>query len=266
MLFGAGDDYDYLDRRDVTLALTRSFARGDSRLRLEAGLADDRPERRRLLRGPLGGDTLRPNRPVDPGRYVLTRLTLEHGRSVHIGSLRPGLGATLILEHAAGDFAWRRLEGRLHLRTGHGPWTFAARLDAGIVDSDAPPPQTLYEIGTATTLPGYDYKEFAGDRAALLRGTLRYDPGLLDTPIRLRALVLPGLSPAPAVQWHAGWTDASDAAAPIVQALGSRPTGGVRSSVDVLLTFFGGSIGVGFARPLDRHEGWSFVFALGGVH
>jgi hypothetical protein len=266
MLFGAGDDYDYLDRHDVTLALTRSFARGDSRLRLEAGVTDDRPERRRLLRGPFGGDTLRPNRPVDPGRYALTRLTLEHGRSVHVGSLRPGLGATLILEHAAGDLAWRRLEGRLHLRTGHGPWTFAARLDAGIVDSDAPPPQTLYEIGTATTLPGYRYKEFAGDRAALLRGTIRYDPGLLDTPIRLGGLILPGLSPAPAVQWHAGWTDASDAAAPIVQALGSRPTGGIRSSIDVLLTFFGGSIGFGLARPLDRHDDWSFVFAMGAVH
>src|SRR5690606_33281932 len=141
--------------------------------------------RRRVLRGPFGGDTLRPNRPIDPGRYGLARLTLEHGRSVHIGSLRPGLGAALTLEQAAGDLVWRRLEGRLHLRAMHGPWTFAARLDAGIVDGDPPPLQTLYEIGTATTLPGYDYKEFAGDRAALVRGMVRYDPGILDTPIRL---------------------------------------------------------------------------------
>ncbi len=267
MLFGAEDGFDYVDRRDLTLALTRAHPRGDARIRLEAGWAEDRPERRRLMHGPFGGDTLRHNRPVAPGRYLISRVVLEHGRSVHIGSLRPGLGAGLTLEAATGDHAWRRAEGRLHLRTMHGPWTLAARLDAGIVSSDAPPPQTLYEIGTATTLPGYGYKEFAGDRAALFRGMIRYDPGILDTPIRLGGLILPPLSPAPAVQWHAGWTDAPGAAAAaVVQSLGSRPTGGVRSAIDLMLTFLGGSISFGVARPLDRHEDWSFVFSVGGVH
>lgn len=267
MLLGADDAYDYVDRRDVTLALSRALAGGDSRLRIEAGWAEDHPEERRLLHRPFVDDTLRPNRPVEPGRYVLTRLTLEHGRSVQIGSLRPGIGAGLTLEQATGELAWRRVEGRLHLRTMHGPWTLAARLDAGIVASDAPPPQTLYEIGTWTTLPGYGYKEFAGDRAAIFRGLVRFDPGILDTPIRFGGLVFPAISPAPAVQWHAGWTDApGSAAAAAVQTLGSRPTGGVRSAVDLELAFFGGAIGVGVARALDRHEDWRFVFSVGGVH
>lgn len=267
MFFGADDGFDYVDRRDLTLALTRTLAGGDSRLRVEAGWAEDRAEQRRVLHRPFGGDTLRPNRPVEPGRYFLTRLALEHGRSVQIGSLRPGVGAGLTLEHATGELAWRRVEGRLHLRSMHGPWTVAARLDAGIVDSDVPPPQTLYEIGTWSTLPGYDYKEFAGDRAAIFRGMIRFDPGILDTPIRFGRLIFPAISPAPAVQWHAGWTDAPGvAAAAVVERLGSRPTGGVRSAVDLELTFFGGVIGVGVARALDRHEEWGFVFSVGGVH
>src|SRR5690606_32417418 len=266
-LLGADDAFDYVDRRDVALALARTLGGGDSRLRIESGWAEDRAEQRRVLRRPFGGDTLRPNRPVEPGRYFLTRLTLEHGRSVQIGSLRPGLGAGLTLEQATGELDWRRVEGRIHLRTMHGPWTLAARLDAGIVTGDAPPPQTLYEIGTWSTLPGYHYKEFAGDRAAIFRGMIRFDPGILDTPIRFGEMVFPAISPAPAVQWHAGWTDApGDAAAAAVQTLGSRPTGGVRSAVDLELTFFGGVIGVGIARALDRHEDWGFVFSVGGVH
>ncbi|MFS8638069.1 MAG: hypothetical protein FWJ74_08270 [Gemmatimonadota bacterium] len=266
-LLGADDAFDYVDRRDVALALARTLGGGDSRLRIEAGWAEDRAEQRRVLRRPFGGDTLRPNRPVEPGRYFLTRLTLEHGRSVQIGSLRPGLGAGLTLEQATGELDWRRVEGRIHLRTMRGPWTLAARLDAGIVTGDAPPPQTLYEIGTWSTLPGYHYKEFAGDRAAVFRGMIRFDPGILDTPIRFGEMVFPAISPAPAVQWHAGWTDApGDAAAAAVQTLGSRPTGGVRSAVDLELTFFGGVIGVGIARALDRHEDWGFVFSVGGVH
>jgi hypothetical protein len=39
----------------------------------------------------------------------------------------------------------------------------------------------------------------------------------------------------------------------------SRPTVRVRSSVDVGVRFFGGSIKVAFARPIDHHDQWRFV-------
>ena len=266
LLLGGIDDFDYLDRRAAGIAITRDLAPGgETRVGLDVGWAEDRPEVRRLLSGPLAADTLRLNRPITPGRYARARLVLEHGRSVGRFSLRPGIGARLVLEQAVGDLEWRRIETGVQLRGVRGPLTFATRLDAGVVFGDPPPLQTLYELGGTSGLPGYEYKEFAGDRAAMLRAVLRYDPRLLDAPIRIGALVLPALAPAPVVQWQAGWTAASGAAEGAVHALGSRVTGGVASAVDVQLTFFGGILGIGFARPLERHGGWDFVWSIGSI-
>ena len=265
MLLGAGDDFDYVDRRGVTASVARTFGRGGAaRVRLELAGLEDRPESRRLLHGPYGGDTLRLNRPVAPGSYLLTRLTLERGRSVNGSSLGPGLGARLLIEHAAGELDWRRVEAGLNLRATRGRLLFAARVDGGMVFGE-PPPQALYELGTASSLPGYPYKEFGGDRAVLLRGALLYDPLLLDAPIRLGGLVLPGLSPAPVVQWQAGWTGVTSGARPSLDLLGSRETDGIRRSLAFRLTFFGGSIGVGIARPLDHRPDWELAWTVGGV-
>lgn len=264
MLFGAGDDFDYVDRRGVTASIARSFSRADARVRLELAGLEDRPESRRLLRGPYGGDTLRLNRPVAPGSYLLTRLTLERGRSVNGSSLGPGLGARLLLEHAAGELDWRRVEAGLNLRATRGRFLFAARVDGGMVFGD-PPPQALYELGTTSGLPGYPYKQFGGDRALLLRGALLYDPPLLDAPIRLGGVVLPGLSPAPVVQWQGGWTAVTSGARPSLDLLGSRETDGIRRSLAFRLTFFGGSIALGIARPLDHRPDWELGWTVGGV-
>ena len=42
-------------------------------------------------------------------------------------------------------------------------------VDGGAVFGSNPPPQTLFELGGDRTLSGYRYKEFAGDRAELVR-------------------------------------------------------------------------------------------------
>ena len=265
MLFGAGDDFDYVDRRGVTASVARTFGNvGGGGIRVELAGLEDRPEERRLLRGPYGGDTLRLNRPVVPGRYLLGRVMLERGRSVNGNSLGPGLGARLVLERAAGELDWRRVEANLNLRATRGRFLFAARVDGGLVFGD-PPPQALYELGTASSLPGYPYKEFGGDRAVLLRGALLYDPPLLDAPIRLGGVILPGLSPAPAVQWQAGWTGVTSGARAALDLLGSRETDGIRRSLAFRLTFFGGSIAVGIARPLDHRPDWELAWTVGGV-
>jgi len=267
LLLGGIDDFDYLDRRGAIATVARDLdPAGETRMALELGRLDDRPEVRRLLRGPLTDDTLRWNRPISPGRYTLARLVLERGRSIGLYSLRPGIGARLVLERAWGGLEWRRVEGTVQLRGARGPFTFASRLDAGVVLGDPPPLQTLYELGTASGLPGFEYKEFAGDRAALLRAGIRYHPGIFAQPIRIGALVLPGIAPAPAVQWQAGWTRASDdAVAAAVGALDSRETGGVRAAVDLRLTLFGGFLGVGLARPVDRHGDWDVVWSVGAA-
>ena len=265
MLLGAGDSYDYVDRRSVTAAAARRLGVvGDSRAVLEVGWAEDRAEPRRLLHGPYGGDTLRLNRPVGVGSYVLTRLTLEHGRSVNMNSVRPGLGVRLVLERATGELAWRRAEAGVQLQRRFDGLTLAGRLDAGIVDGDDPPPQRLYELGWNTGLSGYGYKEFAGDRAVTARLSARYDPGLFSAPIRIGNLILPSLSPSPSVMWYAGWTDASAAAAPVVERLGSRVTDGLPNAVAFQVEFFGGMLGAGVARPLDRSGRWRPVLSMAG--
>ena len=49
--------------------------------------------------------------------------------------------------------------------------------------------------------------------------------------------------------------------APVLDAGGdpiplSRPTDGIRASAEAGLRFFGGALGIGAARPLDRGAGW----------
>jgi hypothetical protein len=264
MLFGAGDDYDYVDRRGVVASVGRALGH-DAGVRLELGFLEDRPVTRHRLRGPYGGDTLRLNRPAASGDYIRSRLVLERGRSVNGSSLQPGLGVRAVIEHASGELDWTRVESGLSLRTARGRFLFSARFDAGLVLGDAPPPQTLYELGTAGRLPGYPYKAFGGDRAALLRGSALYDLPFLDAPIRIGALVFPGLSPSPAVRWEAGWAAARERSLPALQALGSRETGGIRSVVALQLTFFGGMLGVGVARPLEAGRDWQPLVSIGGV-
>ena len=58
-----------------------------------------------------------------------------------------------------------RLSGRKYF----GPVSVAAHADGGLVAGRSPPPQQLFELGGDESLPGYDYKEFVGDRAALFR-------------------------------------------------------------------------------------------------
>jgi hypothetical protein len=265
LLLGGPDDFDYLDRRGMTIAIARDFgAAAEARGRLEFGWNDDRPEHRRLQHSHVGKDTLRLNRPITPGRYLLSRLVLERGRSTNMHSLRPGVGAALLLERADGELSWHRIETGVQFRTTHGPLTFATRLDAGLVAGTSPPLQTLYELGGGSSLPGYRYKEFAGDRAARLRGTLRHGLGILDSPIRIGRIVLPGPYPAPAIRWQSAWTAAPGEMAAAIESLGSRETDGIRNTVDLQLTFFGGMIGVGVARPLEHHARWKLVWSIGG--
>jgi hypothetical protein len=64
---------------------------------------------------------------------------------------------------------------------------------------------------------------------------------------------------------QSGWTEASDAAARrAVAALApdSRVTDGVRTSVVAGLRFFGGSVLVGAARPVDRRASWKPVLSF----
>src|SRR3954469_4352802 len=88
---------------------------------------------------------------------------------------------------------------------------------------------------------------------------------LLRKPWRLtQGFALPGLSPGVSAGWQSGWASVGDRAnaraelealVPPGSAPGvvvSRPTNGVKSSIDLRLRFFGGNASVGFARPVER--------------
>jgi hypothetical protein len=145
----------------------------------------------------------------------------------------------------------------------------------------------LFELGGPAGFPGYDYKEFAGTKAALFRMRLSYPLALLDLPTRIGSgITLPSLAPAISVGFQAGFTDAtSPGGLAAVRALGDKyddktgepvldpltdqplpasvPLDRIKTSVDIRIGFFGDALAVGLARALDKGRKTRFIFAFG---
>lgn len=253
----AGDQYDFVDRRIASLIAQRPSNLGTS-ARFEAGRASDRNVRRHILNL---NDSLSLTGRGDEGAYWVGRAQLQHNASAGAQSLQPGFGWLLRAEGATGDLEWRRIDAGASLRRVAGPFTFASRVDAGILFSDAPPAQTLFDFNNTATLPGYsEDRVFAGDRTALARGMVMYSPPFLRSPIHLGSLYLPALAPSPALGLYAGWTDARAQTLPVLERLGWQTTDGTRASVDLRMRFFGGAVSAGAARPLEQGGKWKFVW------
>lgn len=260
------DWYDYVDRRTAGLLVQHNVGRAqDGFVRLEVAAAQDRDVRVNMTESPVGlGQPFRPNRAVTPGDYARSVITFEWRPDVALEFLRPGMGARLIYERADGQLRYQRAEARFTSRLNFGGLAFGARLDVGAVTPDGPP-QQFFELGSNQNLPGYDYKQFAGDQAAVLRGQVFHGFGIWGAPIRLSPRVwLPPISPGLAVGVQAGYARASNAVAlNTVQLLGSETTGHVRSSAAVTLRLFGQAVGVGMARPLDYPAQWRWILEFG---
>lgn len=260
------DNYDYLDRRTLTAHWLRFLGqRQRTQLRVELGYADDRDVEVNLQRSPLGlRSDFRPNRSVQEGAYARSALTLEYRPDVSLEFLRSGLGARLYFEVANGQLDYQRAEARLTVRTNQGPFSLGARLDLGLTNPDAPP-QQLFELGQNQNLPGYDYKEFAGDQAAVFRALALWRLPYLGAPVRLtNRFWLPPVAPAIAFSVQSGWSRASTPAAlATVTALGSAPTGHPRTTVSLTMRIIGGAIGVGIAKPVDSPAPVRFIIEFG---
>ena len=87
-----------------------------------------------------------------------------------------------------------------------------------------------------------------------------YSLPVLRSPIRIGGLYLPAIAPSPSVGFYAGWTEATDETMVALQQLGWQTTDGTRASMDLRMRFFGGSVSIGAARPLDRDGAWKFVW------
>jgi hypothetical protein len=273
-MFGSIDDFDYVDRRVASGSLTRVLGAVDRGLiTLQAGVGDDRAEKARLAHGLIGGGSFRPNRGVAEGRYGLAVADLELHPNASGESLQPGIGSALHYEIGRGTLDWQRAELSLFGSEYWGPVTLSVDGEGGAVWGAVIPPQQLFELGGSGVLPGYAYKEFAGDRAALLRSEALYSFPVWRSPRRLwRTLFIPGVSPGLAAGLQGGWTAIStDAARVAVDQLGagfsatpvSRATGGFRATLGLGVTFFSGALHVGFARPVDHSAPWRLVGGLG---
>jgi hypothetical protein len=276
-LLASIDDYDYVDRRRATLSLTRVISSVNVGLAsLQAGVATDRPERARLSHGLFTGSTkFRPNRGLAAGDYILAAADLEIHPNVSGDFVQPGVGARAHYEAATGEIDWQRLELAISARRYWGPVSVAAHVDGGIVSSDRPPPQTLFEMGGNELLPGYEYKQFAGDRAALFRSFANYQFPIWRRPLRVwRSYYIPGLSPGIVISAQGGWTELSSLGAR--QAASqlstdsrtitvSEATHGVRATVGAGFGLFSNLVHVGLARPVDRAASWRLVGGFGAT-
>jgi len=91
-----------------------------------------------------------------------------------------------------------------------------------VVVGDSIPPQQLFELGENQNLPGYGYKEFAGNQAAVIRGLVMYPLPLWRAPLRLGRFVLPSVGPTLSFGAQGGWAAATnDAARSAVLRLGT---------------------------------------------
>jgi hypothetical protein len=253
-LFGR-DNYDYVDRWTLGAHWMR-FLGGprQAQLRLDVAAVEDRDVTVHLARSPLGlGEDFRINRAVEPGRYTRSTLTFEYRPDVALEFLRAGNGMRVFYERGDGTLRYQRAELRLTTRANRGPFSLGARLDVGITDPGAPP-QQLFELGQNQNLPGYDYKEFAGDQAAVLRVGALWRLPYLGAPLRItRRVWLPPAAPSIGFGVQSGWVRASNAEAlTTVTALGSVPSGHPRTTISAALRFFGGAVGLVVAKPVDQ--------------
>lgn len=262
------DDFDYVDRRVALGSVSRVIGSiEDAIVVVQGGVGDDRGARARLEHGVFGGPAFRPNRGVSEGTYGIGSVDLELHPSISGDFVQPGFGANLHVEGARGDIAWQRVELTLSGRRYWGPIALSSELQGGVVQGTAIPPQQLFELGGIDALPGYAYKEFAGDRVALVRGFARYAAPFWRTPHRvLGTFVLPGVAPGLGVSVQGGWTElSSDAARAAALSLGApvHATGGMRATAGFGLTFFSGLAHAGVARPLERGGAWKVVVGFG---
>jgi hypothetical protein len=267
------DNFDYVDRRTAMLSLTRVLGSVDVGLAtVQFGLGDDRAERSRIAHGLLSSQRFPENRGATDARYSIGSVDLELHPNVTGDFVQPGVGLRAHYETASGDLDWQRVDLSLAGRKYFGPVSLAAHADGGLVLGGSPPPQKLFELGGNDALPGYRFKEFAGDRAALFRTFASYRFNVWRRPIHAwRNLMLPGVAPGFAVSAQGGWTELSSAGARrAALALGekdgvplSAATGGMRAVVGGGLTLFSDLVHVGAARPVDHPAPWRFVIGYG---
>jgi hypothetical protein len=141
-----------------------------------------------------------------------------------------------------------------------GGWTYSSSIKGGTTLGAEPPPQSQFSLNDPNALPGYESRNFTGRRAAAAHTRVRYKLPLLRSPIRLGRFYIPAPEPSPTIGLHFGWAEIEQRDS--LQVVSSW-NGVARTSIDFGIRFFGGSVMVGVAHPLDRRGPWRPVYSGG---
>lgn len=285
----ARDNWDYVERYSATVrVLHRLNIRRGSRIQVEAGWTEDRPRERVLSTTPWVG-YLRPNRGIFEGSYFRTRARLDINPDISPQFVRQGWGFQVTYDGGIGALNYSLIQARSVARKDFSRAFIGAVVEAGTTLGNSIPPQQLFEVGGAVGLPGYEYKQFAGNRGILARVRLTFPIPLftLSGGAINRALSVPRSLPSISFGYQGAATSISNPGAQAaVTALGyafntgtgqtavdsitgvplpaSTASNGWKSSVDVRVGFFGGAIAVGVAKPFFQGRGLAFFLAIGG--
>ena len=271
------DNYDYVDRTQYGGGLARSFGRLEQvRARVSVDWVEDHTTVAALTTGPLG-QTYAANPPVDVLDYLRTRVQVAWNPRISARFAEPGIGASALWEHGGGDQAYDLVQAYLVGRANWKRFTFALVGNAGAVYSANPPTQQLILFGGTGSLPGYDWDQFGGDRAIVIKWMVNIPLPFLTDPIKVgKKASLPALAPNISIRAYGGVSDASDsAAAASLARLGTRtdqngqvvqysvPTEGIKSSAQFRLGLFGSLLGLALSKAFDAGTDWTFNVDLG---
>ena len=284
----ARDNWDYVDRYRVSARLIRRLGtRRGSKFQVEAGWTEDEPLSRVLDTDPWVG-YLRPNRGIYSGSYFRTQATFDVNPDISAQFVRQGWGFQLVYDGGFGDLNYSRVQGRAVGRKDFSRAYIVGVIQAGTTLGDSIPPQQLFEVGGAVGLPGYEYKQYAGNKGVLGRVRLTLPIPLFTLGGALnKALSVPASQPSISFGYQGAWTSITNPGAQAaVTALGylfdtgtgqtvvdsstglplpaSVASGGWKSSVDVRVGFFGGALAVGVAKPFLKGRGIEVFLSIGG--
>jgi hypothetical protein len=271
------DNYDYVLRNQFGAALVGNIGRlEETRVRLSADWVEDHTTVAWLTSGPLG-QAYSPNPNVDVLDYLRTRAEVIWHPRISARFAEPGLGASVRWEHGSGSQSYDLVQAYGIARANWRRFTFALVANVGAVYSANPPTQQLFLFGGSGSLPGYDWDQFGGDRAAVVKWMVNIPLPFLANPIRLGPKVsMPALAPNISLRFYGGWAEASNAAASASLArLGttynsdgqvvqySVPTDGGKASGQIRLSLFGSLIGLGLSKAFEPGTIWRFNVDLG---
>jgi hypothetical protein len=211
-----------------------------------AALVAERQESAELELDPLGGTAARAVRSITEGTDLRLELGLERGLGSWAGS-RAIL--TLQAQLAAGpDFGYTRSHAMLNVRPEEpdATWSWEGVLGAGIGTGELPE-QRLLLLGGRGTIPGYEFRPFAGDAAAFLTGAL--SRSVWFPWIRVRGIAAAG--------WSGLGSPGSEAAA----RFGSEATGNVRTSLGAGLGLFYDLVRLDVVRGLADGD-WEWMVSV----